>query len=222
MNVSNPATPIIVGRCSTHFGAGICVEDSLGYVAGGSLGFIIVNVANASSPFEIIRFPTRYSLFDVWISDTVAYLSSGGFLQIVNVKDPRNPYEIGYYGVVNYTRRLFYSGSNIFTANSEAGLMIFDHYATKIEEGNHKGFKYSNPNLYPNPTRGKTYFNQSFNNAVIKWRVFDVTGRELKVKRILNGDNLMKEVDLSDLKSGVFFLFVVGKRNTKVIKIIKI
>ncbi len=69
--------------------------------------------------------------------------------------------------------------------------------------------------IYPNPTTGKIKFSQLVNN---RFKLYSIIGKEVSFE-FSESEN---EIDISQLKSGIYFLKIQGNNNKeKVIKIIK-
>ncbi len=222
VNIGRPSNPTIVGRCSTHYGLAVYVRDTVGYVGGGTLGLVIVNVANASASFEISRFPTRHWAVDVWVKDSLAFVDARAFVQIVNVKDPRNPFETGYYQFYSPSRRLFHDGNYVYTANYEGGVYVLEQFTTAISENPGQERLIHEVTVTPNPVRGKLMLQLGLATIHSCFRIFDIGGREVIGKKRLNPTPISAEIDVGGLKAGVYFIILEDRMRRKVVKIVKI
>jgi len=48
-------------------------------------------------------------------------------LSIIDINDPVNPTEVGYYGIPNYANDIHVSGNNVYIASRYGGLRIIDN-----------------------------------------------------------------------------------------------
>ena len=68
--------------------------------------------------------------------------------------------------------------------------------------------------LYPNPTLGILNLSSSYNVSQIKYKIFDITGKELSVNVTnQNEDKIM--FDFSNLAKGLYFITITGPDGTK-------
>lgn len=72
------------------------------------------------------------------------------------------------------------------------------------------------PNVYPNPTTGKIYFEIG---ADFKVSIYDPSGRLIKEKNLKTPDEV---IDLSDYENGIYFLNCEGESVYKNLRVIKI
>jgi hypothetical protein len=105
INVANPSSPGEVGYCNMPSNSGpwgVWAQDTFAYVADSDSGLRIIDVSEPSSPVEIGFYNTPGYAYNVWVQDTLAYLTVGiedtlgdsGLLYIINVSDPSSPSEI--------------------------------------------------------------------------------------------------------------------------------
>ncbi len=224
IKISNLANPVVVSRCTTQSGYGVWVRDTLAYLATAYRGLFIINVKNPYSPYIVDSFITRDDgARDLWIDDTLAYVASWRSFQILNIKDPSNPYEIGYYRPSTAIKRLFYDGHYIYGAAFEGGMIVFERFGTEIEERNKWSGLMPSLLIYPNPTKGAIFLNAlNFEKETIL-KVFDVTGREIgEMRQSIGVLNLKKELDIKHLKSGVYFLILEDGKHKTTFKVIKL
>lgn len=72
------------------------IVGTFAYVADGSSGLQVLDLANPTSPVIVGSFNTPGFAYDVAVSGTHAYVADGtGGLQIIDVSDPANPAFVG-------------------------------------------------------------------------------------------------------------------------------
>jgi hypothetical protein len=65
----------------------------------------------------------RFGLFILLIS--FLYVADGGEgLQVMDVSNPASPIEVGFYNTAGFARGVYVSGSTIYVADSDGGLVI--------------------------------------------------------------------------------------------------
>ncbi len=74
------------------------IADPYAYVAGGSSGLRIVDIANPASPREVGAYDTPGSAYGIAVASSYAYVADGSTgLRIVDITDPTSPREVGAY-----------------------------------------------------------------------------------------------------------------------------
>jgi hypothetical protein len=93
VNVSNPASPVIVAARDTAGNANdVRIAGDFAYVADGTNGLVVVGIATPTSPVIVGSVSTGGEAMDVWISGSHAYIANGSAgLAIVNVTNPASP-----------------------------------------------------------------------------------------------------------------------------------
>ncbi|MEO0096015.1 MAG: T9SS type A sorting domain-containing protein [candidate division WOR-3 bacterium] len=128
IDVSTPSNPVLLSQ--SLFGGdcrGICINDTLLYLAGGKDGIFIINVSNPYNPIPINNFNTPHSAHDVAIIDTfvlVADCDRG--LRIINTSTPSNPHEIGFYDTPGYAYNSVVSYPYLYLFDGLSGVYILD------------------------------------------------------------------------------------------------
>ena len=95
---------------------------------------------------------------------------------------------------------------------SIAGLrnLVFDQFITEVEDFNRRVSEIS---AYPNPCGD--VLNISQNNTNARYFIYDFKGR------LVQADKATSTINVSNLKTGVYFFTVIDETNTKTLKIIK-
>ena len=92
IDISNPATPRIVGSFATPGSAwAVTVVGSYAYVANGVQGVSVVNISNPASPTSVSWIDTLGAAEDITIANGLAYVADGNSLQIIDISNPSSP-----------------------------------------------------------------------------------------------------------------------------------
>ena len=118
----------IIGSADTPGSAlGVAVSGTTAYIADGSDGLQIVDVADPQNPVIIGSVDTPGSAQNVAVSGTNAYVADGAYgLQIVDVAVSRNPVIIGTVNTPGSAEGVAVSGTTAYVADGEYGLRIVD------------------------------------------------------------------------------------------------
>eukprot|EP01059_Diplonema_ambulator_P010985 TRINITY_DN2097_c0_g4_i1.p1 TRINITY_DN2097_c0_g4~~TRINITY_DN2097_c0_g4_i1.p1 ORF type:complete len:734 (+),score=51.00 TRINITY_DN2097_c0_g4_i1:154-2202(+) len=196
VDVSNPASPVLLGSCGgqrrewdpirlalDNHGRGsdvrgIYVVDSIAYVAHfkrhiyWSDGLMIVNVTTPSSPSVVYDGVWSSSILKVFVAGTTAYVATGGIeggLGIYDVSEPVSPRLIGNYSHVRYAIDVTVSGTTAYLASRGDGLLVLDvsNASSVVLLG-----RYASPSQYINAVAvsGNTVF-----MADVGLKIFDGT-----------------------------------------------
>ncbi len=128
IDVSNPATPTLVGTYNTVGNArGIDVVGYLAYVADGSPGLAIINVSNPASPTLVGTYSTIDQARSVHVVGNVAYVAVGSSgLQIINVSNPALPTLTGAYDTPGFSNSVHVVGNLAYVTDQAFGLAIIN------------------------------------------------------------------------------------------------
>jgi hypothetical protein len=104
LDVSNPASPVVVGRTPLfpEMVSDVAVAGPYAYVSIGAGGLRIIDVSSSDSPAEVGFYGTVGAVWDVAISGSYAYLAGADGLSVVDVSTPSDPLEVGLYPVPPY------------------------------------------------------------------------------------------------------------------------
>lgn len=130
IDVSNPVNPLQVAWCNIPGGAVHMTRvDTLLYVASYFVDLTVINVANPFSPSVI---GSLYILstglgYDVEVRGNYAYLADDtGGLRVIDISNPSNPVEIGYYIYPEYAWAIAVLGLYAYVVDNRIGLWIID------------------------------------------------------------------------------------------------
>jgi hypothetical protein len=135
LDVSEPAAPVPL----SHFPfwtKDVAVAGDLAY-AGGPDGLSIADVGSPMEPFEVGALVTYFSVYDVAVLGTTAYL--GGYygeFSVVDVSDPSQPWEVAHWDSPGHDGGLALSGGYVYQGVRGWGLLIFPARSTFGDVGN--------------------------------------------------------------------------------------
>lgn len=139
------------------------------------------------------------------ISDPMAIWDTGAAINLSNL-----PVTWGEIGVQNYSLQVLDVGgclSNVFTGE----ITVIDSTMVGIVEDD-LNFKVS---IYPNPTNGKFVLDTEVD--IDKVEIYSIDGFKIRTLK-----NLNKEMDISDLNSGVYFINISSGGDVSSYKVIKL
>jgi hypothetical protein len=121
-----PPTLELVGQVGGTANA-VAVQGNYVYVAGGSSGLRIVNVADPAHPAEVGALPTPASANAVAVAGNTAYVAADiAGLRIVDVADPAHPVEVGSDDILKDASGVAVAGSIAYVTDLEGGLRVLD------------------------------------------------------------------------------------------------
>jgi len=128
VNVSNPASPVLVGGCDTPGNAiGVFVHGNYAYVADYDHGLQIINVSNPAVPTLVGNYNTAGTAEAVFVAGSYAYVADGLFgLTIIDISTPSNPTWVGNWDTFGYATGVVVSGQYAYVADFERGLVVID------------------------------------------------------------------------------------------------
>lgn len=103
------------------------VLDGFAYVAAGSAGLQVVNVANRAAPSIVASYGTSGRAYDVRLAGNRAYIADGyAGLQIVDIANPLSPSYLGEVDTQGTAQDVWIEGNYAYVADGAAGLQIID------------------------------------------------------------------------------------------------
>ncbi len=121
-------TPIALSSLAIPgFANNVDVSGSFAYVAAGSTGLQVVNVANRNAPVIVAALDTPGNANDVRVVGNVAYVADGASgLQVINVANPSAPALLGSFDTAGDAWDVIVTGNKAYVADGDAGLVILD------------------------------------------------------------------------------------------------
>jgi hypothetical protein len=127
INVTNPASPTLLGSVTGFSGFGVAASGSVAYVGAFTAGLKIINASNPASPTLAGTYDTPGEATAVAIVGTVAYVADGsGGLQIINVSNLSTPTLITAVAMPSSANDVVVSGSLAFVGTGGSGVQIVD------------------------------------------------------------------------------------------------
>ena len=98
----------------------------MAYVGCRYAGISILNASAKESPQIIGRYldDDGGEALGVWGDGEYLYVADNYGIEVLDVKDPTDPYEIGEYGKVNGAHDIFVDGAFVYIAEGRKGLII--------------------------------------------------------------------------------------------------
>ena len=129
-DVSKPANPKEVGSYKrpdhSEDTSDVAVVGKCAYVANGYYGLHIVNVSNPAKPKQIGVFnPSDVNIEQVAIAGNFAFVIDDRDLIVVDVFDPANPLEVGYYRTPGFGSDLVVDGDIIYISEEDVLILQF-------------------------------------------------------------------------------------------------
>jgi hypothetical protein len=210
VNVADPSNPTVIGSCAGSMNAtGVAVQDTVAYVASFQYGLQTVSVANPQNPYLLATLPIsgEYS-YDVVVRGNRAFV--GAFaLHLIDVSDPAQPAEIGFYPTPSEVHRLFWDQTYVYAACFEAGVCIFDTALTSVGEQKRGVSREAGTRItcWPNPAESYAVVHlegAGRGNSILA--LYDPSGRRLIAKSVSASDSGALRFDLTACPRGVYFL----------------
>ena len=132
IDVSNPASPSVVGSCSMVCPADVYVSGNHAYVTNNAegvngSGFEVIDVSNPASPLVVGSGTTPSYASAVYVSGDYAYVAvRHDGLQVTDVSNPASPSVVGSCSMPDLTRNIHISGNYAYVTNNYLGLVVVD------------------------------------------------------------------------------------------------
>ncbi len=225
ISVARPDSPLVVGSCP--IGAlGVDTQDTIAYVATND-GLYAVNIADPANPSVVSDMSEPRGCWDVAVQGHLAFLGTYRF-EVVDVSDPTQMREVGYYVTPGYVRKLARQDSLVYAACFSGGVCIFETTSTNaIAEASPAAPSPQSFELTPNPAssfvdiRLEVKQSTSARNTV---RFFNAAGRVvMDVPIVLDRvkQPRSQRVDISTLPDGCYFVAVEPSGQGGVQKVVK-
>jgi uncharacterized repeat protein (TIGR01451 family) len=129
MDVSNPASPLVVGQSPflPNVIEDIALSGNLAYVASGASGLQIIDISSPASPVRRGGYDTSGTAHAVFTAGTLTYVADGSSgLQIIDVGDPANPVRRGGYDTPEEAWDVTVTNDLAYLASGGSLLQIID------------------------------------------------------------------------------------------------
>ncbi|MBK6766788.1 MAG: T9SS type A sorting domain-containing protein [bacterium] len=191
LNISNPASPVLVGSYELPNGAqakDIALSGNNAYLAATESGLVVIDVSNPSSPQLIGSFDTPDYSFSVTVSGTTAFLAdlsqsmTSSAIRAINISNPASPQLLGSFPA-NATG-LEVSGNYAYASDIKEGVRVLNvaNPVSMTEVG-----YYEAPGAMAIQMQGQTAF-----TSVYPWfDVYDCSAAASQIERV--GDVIPQE-----------------------------
>jgi len=129
IDVRDPSSPQKITTVSETQGAwDIHIHEELLYLGCHGAGIRIISISDKESPQIIGRFndDDEGEALGVWGDGEYLYVADNYGIEVLDVKDPTRPSEIGQYDAVRGAHDLYVVGTFIHVAEARKGLIIFE------------------------------------------------------------------------------------------------
>ena len=128
IDISNPATPTLVGSVDTPGEAvAVTVSGIYAYLASTFAGLQIIDITDPAAPALVGSQDTPGSAQDVSVSGNFAYVADySGSLQIIDISTPTSPSFVGSYSSLDYVWGVEIAGNYAYVASGNEGLEIIN------------------------------------------------------------------------------------------------
>ncbi|MCX7835423.1 MAG: T9SS type A sorting domain-containing protein [bacterium] len=221
INIQNPLNPFVVSQLNLPGSAlkKVVVAGNYAYLLTYNDGFHIVHIGNPATPQWLVQYnPLNIGgIVDLAVDNHFAYLATQDALRILNLENPTNPYQVGYYTLSNSPMGVAVQESLIAVTE---GLSISFYDCSpllsiseqQLENNSKNGIPqvYSLLPNYPNPFNNETKITYTLpRTSQVYLALYDVQGRLVKTLiRGLTQDAGVYSVllDGNGLASGVYSL----------------
>lgn len=129
IDVRDPSAPQRIRTVAGTQGArDVHIHGASVYVGCHDAGIRILSLAGVESPQVISRYldDDRGEALGVWGDAEYLYVADNFGIEVLDVKDPARPHEIGEYGRVNGAHDLYVDGTLVYVAEARKGLMVLE------------------------------------------------------------------------------------------------
>jgi hypothetical protein len=128
IDITNPASPQIVGSADTPGGAqDVALSGAHAYVADDFFGLQVIDITNPASPQIVGSVDTPDHAWDVAVSGTYAYVGGyGSDLHVIDITNPASPQIVGSVDTPDYPSDVAVSGTYVYVAGLGSGLQVID------------------------------------------------------------------------------------------------
>jgi len=139
------------------------------------------------------------------------------FSSFLNVSDPANPFEAGFYDTPSLAYGVYVSDGYAYIADCDAGLQIYEFYTIGIKETS--SYAILKPNLLNNPVRGEIRLEIGERKEPIKFSLYNTLGERVKTYWV-DGQESRINLSVKGLATGIYFLKTEEKTTSPMIKVV--
>ncbi|NQU06254.1 MAG: T9SS type A sorting domain-containing protein [Calditrichaeota bacterium] len=224
IDVSDPTNPDEVSACDTPYNAyGVTISESIAYVVGYDSWetfegfFMMIDVTDPTNPEILSSLGNLGDIKSVSINGDLAYLAGGiSGLRVINVSDPEQPQEVGYYNTSEKVWGVASSEEGLIYVADRTNVGIY-HFTppdavTDCDDGQFPGVICLSP-AYPHPFNSTTIIRYNLPLAMdVSLTIYDPLGR--RITTLFEGYRQagFHSVSLKagDLSSGLYFVGLKG------------
>ena len=211
LDISDPTNPIKLESFYTAFKANdFIIKDSIAFLANDINGLIVLNISDINKLKEINHFNTRGRASKLFINGDILY-TSGDTINVIDIIDPLNLNEIGYYGYI--CKQLACKDDYIFL--SDDALTVLQYYGPlgvnkkdNVDLNNKKSIKivfYNNSLKYN--LESDTYLNLT---------LYNILGQEVKVLENSFKIRGVYKIKISGVPSGVYIAKLITSHDSAI------
>jgi hypothetical protein len=127
VDISAPATPVLVGTLNTENPRGVTVVGDRAHVADGSTGLRIFDITNPTAATQLGVYDTPGSAEAVFVAGDHAFVADGDSgLVILDITNVASPVLVGLHVATDPARDVEVHGSHAFVARGALGLQVID------------------------------------------------------------------------------------------------
>lgn len=188
VDVTDVENPQSVAGCHLVDGswARVCIQEHYVYAVT-YWAIYIIDRSDPSNPNELFSswglYPAGFPASDIAVSGNYAYVAGAyNGLRILDVGNPSNPHEVGFYHTVDEARGVSVDGSLIYVADRQGGLYIIQNdFLVDVDNVVQPAVAFELGQNYPNPFNPITSisYDLPWQSDVIL-TVYDMQGREVK------------------------------------------
>ncbi len=133
IDISDISKPFFVKKYEITAGNNIVAKDNLLYIVYGTCyenncngGCLILDVSDINSIFERYNYITNYSIFDIVIKDTTAYLSVQDSIIVLNIANPDLPIKVAQFTTEASSSSLCIENNILYAIYPYTGMSVFN------------------------------------------------------------------------------------------------
>ncbi len=127
IDITRPQAPLHRTSVSAMFAGGIRIRDDLAFIAYID-GLLILDISNRYAPSVVCEPGTTGSGAgeSVELLDHYAIVAHQGYVEVYDVTDPRDPYQVSFFNVPGHPRKLHVAGNHLYTILDDSGFHVTD------------------------------------------------------------------------------------------------